>query len=155
MFFFGFQKDTIFVILFTQPPLVLFSHLFDAYEHPSFPLACKLKILLVKWLYLQFNFAASVANGDQIEVWIQSKRGGNKWHFQDGSPMPVETDDVCPFKLSYSYHENSIRVNGSTNFQCWDKSEKVQYYLLCENYRQFVFNKDFTDLFNLLLLSYS
>ena len=140
MLFFGFQKDTIFVILFTQPPPVLFSHLLDAYDHPSFPLACKLKILLVKWLYLQFNFAASVANGDQIEVWIQSKRGGNKWHFHDGSPMPVETDDVCPFKLFYSYHENSIRVDGSTNFQCWNNSEKVQNYLLCENYRQFVFN---------------
>ena len=52
--------------------------------------------------------------------------------------MPMQTDDVCPRNLNDVPEENRIRIKGSTNFQCWDHIESMQYFFLCEYYRYFV-----------------
>ena len=52
--------------------------------------------------------------------------------------MPMDTDDVCPRALTDVSYENRIRVRGSTSFSCLDQKEVMQYYFLCEYYRQSV-----------------
>nr|XP_022311390.1 uncharacterized protein LOC111116695 [Crassostrea virginica] len=84
------------------------------------------------------EYLVAVANGVAIDVWIQSEKVGNEWKFHDGSPMPMDTDDVCPRSLHDVPYENRIRVRGSTSFRCMDQKEVMQYYFLCEYYRQSV-----------------
>ena len=83
-------------------------------------------------------FAATVANGVRINVWIQSEKVGTEWQFHDGSPMPMDTDDVCVRVLTDVPHETRIRVRGSTEFKCWDHEEAEQFSYLCEYYRKSV-----------------
>ena len=52
--------------------------------------------------------------------------------------MPMDTNDVCPRLLDDVPNENRIRVRGSTSFRCMDQKELMQYYFLCEYYRQSV-----------------
>lgn len=85
-----------------------------------------------------FFLAATVGNGVKIDVWIQSEKIGNEWKFQDGSPMPMETDDVCIRSLTDVPYENRIRVQGITDFKCIDQQETRQYNYLCEYHRQSV-----------------
>lgn len=86
------------------------------------------KFLIFKKNYYTQYFLGPAAQDQDIQVWIQAKKIGEIWYFDDGSVMP---SDICPFVISNSLFEKRLRfrVNNKT---CEDNNGIKLFNFTCE-----------------------
>ncbi|XP_052692703.1 uncharacterized protein LOC128170978 [Crassostrea angulata] len=77
------------------------------------------------------DYHVPIANSETIQVWVQGKKVGGLWQFDDGTPIP----DVCPIGMSNQPGEVHYRAYGSTSFNCADAPNSDLYNYTCAYHR--------------------
>lgn len=88
-------------------------------------------------LNLLFFFTVPIANGVDIDVWIQGENTADGLFFHDESPFPADFNTFCSLDLSDYPKETRIRARGFSTFVCRDRGQDVSFSYLCEYYRRF------------------
>lgn len=77
-----------------------------------------------------------IANNSFIHVWVQGKKVGGQWLFDDGTPIP----DVCPISMSNGPTEVPFRARINTSVTCIDDVNDAQHHYSCQYRRLLTFN---------------
>lgn len=80
-----------------------------------------------------------IANTALLQVWVQGKKVGGEWQFDDGTQIP----DFCPIGMTNGageIHLRASREGGSTSFDCLDDPKINEHHYSCEYRRLLYFN---------------